>query len=84
MQALRPPESLDQVVFHRVAGSGSVRGDLDVAVDGGQVIVDGARADDELLGDVRIGESLRQQSQHVDLAGGQSIWGGGCWFHGRR
>jgi len=58
MRALRLPTNLDQAVFHRVAGSGSARRDLELAVDGGEVIVDGALADDELLSDVHIGESL--------------------------
>ena len=69
--ALRPPESLDQLVFHRVAGRGNARVDAQLVVDGGQMGVDRARADDQALCHLRVGEPLGHQAQYLDLAGGQ-------------
>lgn len=40
------------------AGGGS-RGDAELAVDGGEVLVDGAQADDQLLGHLSISQPLR-------------------------
>ena len=45
-------------MLESVACSGTAGEDLDFAIDGGQVIVDGARADDEMFGDLPVGESL--------------------------
>ena len=50
-------EELDQVVIQGIAGRGTARGDANLAIDRGQVRVNGARADDELLGDLNIGQS---------------------------
>src|SRR5437588_9293037 len=52
-------------MFHSVARSASARGDLNFVVDRGQVGVDRSRTDDKLFGDVRIGESLCHQAQHL-------------------
>lgn len=60
-----------QFVLNRVAGGSAARGDPDLAVDRGQVPVDGARSD-ELFCDMGIGESLGHQAQHLDLSDGQS------------
>ena len=73
MRALRPPARLDQVVVHRVAGSRSTRGDLELAVDRGQVRIHRSGTDDELLSDLSVSESLRHESQHLDFAGGQAV-----------
>lgn len=67
------PLGLDQVMFHRVAGSSSARGDLDFAVDRGQVSIHGTWTDDELFSDLCIGQSLGYQTQHFDFAGGEPI-----------
>ena len=67
-------------MLHRVAGGGGPGGNLDFTVDRGQVIIDRVRSDDQLLGDVRIRESLRNKTQHFDLASGQPIGIGRCWL----
>jgi|SRR2546429_7125525 len=66
-------EALQQLVLNGIAGSSSARGDLNFAVDRGQVRVDSARADDQLLGYLRVGESFRYESKHLDFAGGEPI-----------
>ncbi len=52
---------LDKLVVHREASGGGTRIDAELVVDGGQVCVDRAPADDELLGHLRIGEYLNDQ-----------------------
>jgi len=59
------------VLLNRIAGGGTARGDAELAVDGGQVEVDGARADDELLSHLGVGEPLGHEPKHFDLTGGQ-------------
>ena len=68
------------MLIHCIAGGGAARGNLDFLVDRGEVVIDGARADYELLGDLRIGQSLRQQTQDLDFTGGQAVGIGGCWL----
>ena len=68
----RSPRS-DQVVLDRIAGRGTARGHLNLAIDRGQVVVDRAGTDNQMLGDLRICESLCQQAQHLDLPSRQSI-----------
>jgi hypothetical protein len=63
----------DQVMLDGIAGSSSARGDLDFAVDPGQVILHRIWTDDELFGDLSIGQSLRNATQHLDLTGGETI-----------
>lgn len=53
---------LDQVLFERIACGSTARGDLDFPIDRLQVGVDRARTDDELLGDLGVSQSLRQQA----------------------
>ena len=85
-QGFEQPERLlldslsDQLVLDGIAGGGGSRGDLDFAVDGGEVVVDGAGTDEELVGDLRVGESLGEEAQDFDFAGGQAGRRGGCWF----
>ncbi len=62
------------MLLNGVAGGGGSRGDAELAVNGGQVPVDGAWTDDELLGYLGIGEPLGHQAQYLDLAGRQSCW----------
>lgn len=56
-----------QFVFDGIAGSGTARGDTDFAVDSGQVPVDGATTDDQLLSHLGIGQALGHQAQHLHL-----------------
>ena len=63
----------DQTVQGGITGSGGSGGDLDFAVDRGQVSLDGTQADDELFGDLSIRQSLRNATQHLDFAGGEPI-----------
>jgi len=65
------------MLFNGVASGGAARGDSELAVNGGEVPVDGARADDELFGNLSVGEALCDQPQHFHLASGQSCWRGG-------
>src|SRR5438270_12318886 len=62
---------LDQFVLNSVAGGGTARGNPDLAVDRGQVPVDRATTDDQLLGYLGVGQSLGHQAQHLHLAGCQ-------------
>src|SRR5947209_18869411 len=66
-------EALQKLVLNGIAGSSSARRDLNFAVDRGQVRVDSGRADDQLLGYLRVGESFRYESKHLDFAGGEPI-----------
>src|SRR5258707_597183 len=50
-----------------VAGGGTARGDPELAVNRGEVKVDRARTDDELLGYLGIGQPLCHQAQYLDL-----------------
>ena len=63
---------LDQVVLNGVAGGGGSRGDAELAVNGGQVPVDGAGTDDELFGYLSIGEPLGHETEHFHLTRGQA------------
>ena len=72
-------EHSDQVMLDGVAGGSDSGRDLDFAIDGSQVVVDGARADDESFGDLRVGEPLGQEVQDFDFTGGQATGISGCW-----
>ena len=71
------------MVLEGVAGGGTAGGDADLAVDRGQVRVDGARADDKAFGYLLIGEALGHDAQHLDLPGRESVGitraSGGSW-----
>ena len=51
--------ALDQVMLHCVARGCAAGGNLDFAIDRGEVVVDGTRTDHQLFGDLYIGQSLR-------------------------
>ena len=68
---------LHQMMLDSIACSGTARGHLELAVDRGQVPVDGARTDDELFSHLDIGQPLCYQAQHIDLTGGQASRIGG-------
>ena len=63
-----------------VAGGGAAGGNLDFAIDRGEVVVDSARANHQFLGDLCISPALGQQAQHFDFTGGQAVGIGGCWL----
>ena len=46
--------NLDEVLFEGKEGGGMARGNSQFAIDGAQVGIDGARADDQGLGDLGI------------------------------
>ena len=58
----RPGSRLDEFLSDGVAGGGTARGDPDLAVDRGDMRIDGARADHQVLGDLRVGPALGQQA----------------------
>ena len=62
---------LDQPVVYREAGGGHARVDAQLVVDRGQVRGHGARTDHQLLCHLGVGETLSDQPQHLDLAGGE-------------
>jgi hypothetical protein len=45
---------------------------MELAINRGQVLVDGAWADDKLFGDLGIGQPLSDETEHFDLTGGQA------------
>src|ERR687898_2055931 len=47
----------------------AARGKAELAEDRGDVLLDGALGDHQLLGDRRIGAALRHQAEHLSLAG---------------
>ena len=63
---------LEQVVLNGRAGGGGTRGDVELAIKGGGMAVDGARTDHQVLGDLRVGPPLSYQAQHRDLASRQA------------
>src|SRR5690349_6605238 len=82
----------DKTVVEGEAGCCSARVHAELAVDRGQMGIDGARTKHELFGHLGIREALGHQAQHLDLTGGQPcrvgrltcgwkdwLW---CWFQG--
>ena len=61
-------------MLYRIARGGYSGGDPDLAINRGQVCVNGAGADDQMLGYLLIGQSLCHHAQHFHLAGRQSAW----------
>ena len=60
------------MVLNGVASSGTAGGDPDLAINRGQVGVDGAGTDDQMFSHLLICESLRYQAQDLQLARRQS------------
>ena len=79
VQGIRGKEHgvLAQMMLDGVAGRRGSRGDPELAVDRGQVPVDGARTDDQLFGDLGVGEPLGDETQHFDFTCGQARGIGG-------
>ncbi len=77
----------DKVVVEGEAASFGARGDGELAEDRAEMHVDGVRTDDQAFGDFFVGQPLRDEAQHLDLAlaqprrvgGGREsgVWGGG-------
>ena len=68
---------LHEMLLDGETGGCAARGDLQLAVDGGQVPVDGARAENQRFRDLDIGQTLRNQAQYLDLARGKARRVGG-------
>ena len=64
-------------MLNGVASGRIMRGDLDFATDQGQVGVDGAQTDDEMLSNLCVGPSLRKPPQYLYCTGSQVIRRGG-------
>ncbi len=58
-------DQLHKVVLNGIARGSTARGDSDLAIDRGQVGVDGARADDQVFGHLLIRQPLRHQAQYL-------------------
>ena len=59
---------LHQMVFEGVARCRRSGGDAELAVDRTHVEIDRDQANHELLGNLRAGQALSQQAQHIQLA----------------
>jgi hypothetical protein len=57
--------SLDKPGFLRDADGSIARLDAELGINGAQVSIHCATAEDQPLGDLRIGEALREQAQHL-------------------
>ncbi len=64
-------------MFKCVVGSGRACGDLDFSVDRGEVVIDSAGADDELICDLRVSQALSEETEDFDFAGSEVIGIGG-------
>src|SRR5438876_4271755 len=73
---------LEQVVLKGCTGGSSTRGDSQFAINGGGMPVDCAHTDHQVLGNMGVGESLREQEKHLDLTRRQP-GGSSGWFHRR-
>src|SRR5689334_14421556 len=70
---------LEQVVLKRIAGGGGSRGDAKLAIQRGGMVVDGARTDHQVCGNLGVGPALCYQAQHLYLAIRQSRGSGRCF-----
>ncbi len=69
--------NLDELLLDGKEGCGMARGDVQFTIDGAQVGIDRARADDQYFSDLGIGEALCHQPQHLHLTLGQVVRRGG-------
>ena len=63
---------LSEVVLAGEAGRSRARGDVERAEDRAEVHLDGVGADDQPVGDLLVGQPLRDKPQHLDFALAQS------------
>ncbi len=63
--------SLEEMVFKGKADGSMARGDTQFAIDGAQVRIDGTRTDDQGVSNLRVGQPLYDQAQHLLLPLGQ-------------
>src|SRR5437868_3613523 len=68
---------LEQVVLQSIAGGSGARGDAQLAIEGGGMVVDGAGTEHQVSGNLGIRQALGYQAQHLHLAGRQSRGRGG-------
>ena len=61
------------MVFDSIASGSGSGGDADLAINRGQVRVDGAGTDDQAFGYLFIGQALCHDAQYLDLSGRQSV-----------
>lgn len=59
--------ALQEVALQSEARGGGAGGDPQLAQDGRDMVVDSARTDDHLCGDLRVGPAQRQQAQRLKL-----------------
>lgn len=62
---------LDEVMREGIVDGRVARSEIEFAVDGAQVRMDGTRADDQRIRDLGIRQSLRQQAQYLFLPPGK-------------
>ncbi len=62
---------LEELVFEGKEGGSMARGNTQFAIDGAQMRIDGAWADDQGVSHLRIGQPLCDQAQHLLLPLGQ-------------
>ena len=74
---------LDKMMFKRVAGAGTARGNLDLAVNDNQVSIDRARTDYKLPCDLCIGQPLGYKEEYLELTRRQAIGTGSYLIPGR-
>ena len=68
--------ALEQLMYQRIAGCGGSGSKAQLAVDRAHMGIDGDQADDEPFSDLRAGQPLSKETQHVRLTLRQSIRGG--------
>ena len=59
-----------QLVLKGIACGSAPRGDTQLAVDSAQVRMNGVQTQHQLLSNLRVGQSLRQQAQYLYFTGG--------------
>jgi len=74
------PWRLGEVVLERVAGCFGAVGDAELAVDVGEVELDGLFGDPELFADCLVGEAAGDGFEDAELAVGEAGAAGAGWF----
>ena len=76
---------LEQVVLGGKVSGGDSRGDAKLAIERGDMMVDGTGTDHKVLGDLRVSPALSEQAQDLHLPHCQAIGRGdrlvGCLTH---
>ena len=66
------PRGSAELVLDSEARGCATGGDLQLAVDRLEVLLDGSRADDQSLGHLFVGQALCDEAQHLLLTGGEA------------